>query len=163
MNNLLISPAQLTEIGTILQINQAAIPGVYPLNEYEISEIISVAPYFRVAKVNKEVVGYQIAYTSDHKYDGEEFSWFQKHLAQFMYIDQIAVAPSARRLQIGSRLYAEAEKFAHAHQFNRLACEVNLEPPNPASLRFHVGLGFQQLGILSVSDGRTVALLQKKI
>src|SRR5258708_6395523 len=49
----------------------------------------------------------------------------------FSYIDQIAVAPQARRARIGAQLYAHAAGYARAHEIPVLVCEVNLDPPNP--------------------------------
>ncbi len=46
---------------------------------------------------------------------------------------------------------------------SRLTCEVNLEPPNPASLEFHRRIGFSEVGRLNTRDGRTVALLSRNV
>ena len=48
-------------------------------------------------------------------------------------------------LGIGKQLY-EAAFSEMAGQRDMLICEVNLEPPNPGSLRFHKSLGFEEAG-----------------
>jgi hypothetical protein len=45
-----------------------------------------------------------------------------------------------------------------------LCCEVNLVPPNPDSMDFHLHVGFRQVGTLETSGGaKKVAMLVKKI
>ena len=44
----------------------------------------------------------------------------------------------------------------------RLACEVNLEPPNEPSMRFHERHGFARVGEQPV-DGKIVAMLVKEL
>jgi uncharacterized protein len=38
---------------------------------------------------------------------------------------------------------------------------VNLEPPNPGSLRFHQSIGFVEVGRLGTADTKMVQLLAK--
>jgi predicted GNAT superfamily acetyltransferase len=41
-----------------------------------------------------------------------------------------------------------------------MSCEVNVKPPNDASMQFHLARGFRQVGTLSHDNGRKqVALL----
>ena len=77
-----------------------------------------------------------------------------------MYVDRIAVAPTTRGRGHARRLYDDL--FAHAlragHQ--RVVCEVNREPPNPASDAFHAALGFAEVGAGTIHGGaKTVRYL----
>jgi predicted GNAT superfamily acetyltransferase len=70
---------------------------------------------------------------------------------RFAYVDRIAVASAARGRRIGETLYAAAiEEFAGTRPV--LLAEVNLEPPNPGSLRFHKRLEFREVGERWESD-----------
>ncbi len=84
-------------------------------------------------------------------------------LPRFLYINQIAVAPPARRVRLGTRLYAHATSHARVHAIPAVVCDINLDPPNPASLRFHGRLGFQEVAVITTHDGRTVALQRKDL
>ena len=161
MVDLVFRPARPDDIATIAAINTAGQPGVSPLTAEAVAYVLADAPYVTVAVLDGEVAGYMIGYMASDAYDGEEFAWFRARLPRFLYIDQIAVAPAARRAGVGAHLYAHAVSFAGAHMAASLVCEVNLEPPNPASLRFHARLGFREVGVLTVSDGRTVSLRQR--
>jgi uncharacterized protein len=163
MQPLVLRSAQVSDIPAIMTINEAGRPNVSPLDTTVIEELFTSAPYFVVAELDSVVVGYMIGYTADHAYDGEEFAWFKGKFPQFLYIDQIALAAEARHQGIGGQLYHHATDFALTQNIPSLVCEVNLNPPNPNSLKFHTRIGFHELGILDVSDGRTVSLLQKRI
>lgn len=163
MTEPVIRPARPDDSAAILGINAAGQPGVSALTAEEVTGALADAPYVTVAVLDGEVAGYTIGYMTDDVYDGEEFSWFRARLPHFLYIDQIAVAPTARHAGVGARLYEHAASFARAHAIRALVCEVNLEPPNPGSLRFHARLGFQEIGVLAVSDRRTVSLQRRDL
>ncbi len=45
---------------------------------------------------------------------------------------------------------------ASAAGHDRIVCEVNAEPPNPASDALHAALGFVAVGVASLAVGKTV-------
>jgi hypothetical protein len=58
------------------------------------------------------------------------------------------------------RLYRDLFEHAAEAGHERVVCEVNSSPPNPASDAFHAALGFVEVGTASVYDGsRTVQYL----
>lgn len=158
-----IRPAQRGDAAAIFAANRSAAPGVTPLDDADLEELFRFASCFQVAERQGEVVAYLAAFPAECQYAGEEFIWFLSRYADFLYIDQVAVAPEHRRRGIASRLYREVEAFAREEGFPRLTCEVNLQPPNPVSLEFHRAHGYAQVGTLQVSDGRFVSLLVKEL
>jgi hypothetical protein len=45
-----------------------------------------------------------------------------------------------------------------------VVCEVNIEPPNPASDKFHRAMGFEEVGQASIHGGtKTVRYFEKMI
>jgi predicted GNAT superfamily acetyltransferase len=163
LDTLAIRPVQARDYPSLLAINHAGHPGVYPLTHNDLAVLLTDCPYFCVAELDGRILGYIIGYTPYDQCDGDEFAWFQAHLSDFLYIDQIAVADSARRSHVGTYLYDHAEDYARHHQLTSVVCEVNLEPPNPASLNFHIKRGFAEIGVLRGADGRTVSLRQKHV
>jgi len=116
-----------------------------------------------VAVTDRDIAGYLIAFLGSASYGGEEFAWFKQRTQNFVYVDQVALARSYRGRGIGSVLYSELERWGSRQQCESLSCEVNLDPPNPASMAFHMSYGFIQIGRMHTSDGRHVALLQKAV
>ena len=52
--------------------------------------------------------------------------------------------------------------FARGHE--RVVCEVNREPPNPASDAFHATLGFSEVGAAAIHGGsKTVRYLAREL
>jgi predicted GNAT superfamily acetyltransferase len=163
MSAVAIRQAQRADTPAIVAINMAGRPGIYPLTPETAADTLAAAPYFVVAELGGQVAGYLIGYTSQDSCEGDEFAWFQRHVPRFLYIDQVAVAPAHRRAGISARLYAQAAAHGRALEIPALVCEVNLDPPNPASLAFHARLGFREVGIVVVQDGRTVSLQHMEV
>lgn len=152
--------ARPSDFDAILRINEEAQPKVMRLSRDELAAALAAAPQFLVWTEGEEVVAYLIAYVGTDSYDGEEFAWFYAHLGEtFLYIDQVAIAPEARGQGIGRALYEALAQRASASGRTALACEVNVLPPNPASLAFHARVGFAEAGRMATSDGREVCLL----
>ena len=148
----------------ILEINREGQPGVVALDLAELRRLDALADYLKVLEVGGEISGYLIAFMRETEYDGEEFGWFRTNYPEpFLYVDQIAVSSRSRKKGLGQALYDDAEAFAMRKLISRLTCEVNLEPPNPVSLEFHLRIGFSEIGRLNTRDGRAVALLSKNI
>ena len=59
-------------------------------------------------------------------------------------------------------LYGAVFHAAKTARAERVCCEVNLEPPNPGSVRFHEQLGFRGIGEQSTEKGQKRVLLMEK-
>ena len=101
-----------------------------------------------------------LAFDQDARYDSPNFIWFRTRYPRFVYVDRIVVAPSARGRGCARRLYDDLFEHAARAGNDRVVCEVNKTPPNPASDAFHAALGFVEVGSASVHGGsRTVRYL----
>ena len=101
-----------------------------------------------------------LAFDQDARYDSPNFIWFRTRYPRFVYVDRIVVAPSARGRGCARRLYDDLFEHTARAGHDRVVCEVNKTPPNPASDAFHAALGFVEVGSDSVHGGsRTVRYL----
>ena len=103
---------------------------------------------------------FMLAFDQSAEYDSPNFLWFRARYPRFVYVDRIVVASPARGRGCARRLYDDL--FGHAVRagHDRIVCEVNSSPPNPASDAFHAALGFVAVGSASVYGGsRTVRYL----
>jgi predicted GNAT superfamily acetyltransferase len=105
-----------------------------------------------------------LAFDQDARYDSPNFLWFCSRYPRFVYVDRIVVASSARGRGCARRLYYDLFEHAVRAGHERVVCEVNMRPPNPASDAFHATLGFVEVGTASVYDGsRTVRYLSRTL
>lgn len=105
-----------------------------------------------------------LAFDQDADYDSPNFVWFRERLARFVYVDRVVVAPLARGRGHARRLYDDLFERARAPGHDQVVCEVNVEPPNPASDAFHAALGFREIGQAAIHDGRkTVRYLRRAL
>lgn len=85
-----------------------------------------------------------LAFAAGDAYASDNFRWFERWHAGFLYVDRIVVDASHRRRGVARAAYAELAAAARG-RFAALVCEVNLAPPNPGSLTFHQACGFRSL------------------
>lgn len=149
----------------VLRINAESQPGVSCLDRAELMRLMAMSgEHLAIEEPDAGLLGYLLAFRSDAPYDGEEFLAFKKSCTTpFIYIDQVAVDAARRRAGLASSLYRAIEAEAHRRGSLALCCEVNLTPPNPGSLTFHQNRGFDRAGVLGTQDGRTVALMTKRV
>lgn len=152
---------------SILELNQNAMPEVSALSAEGLTALAQMANYFRCiadGEQNGAVVAFLLALTAGHDYDSLNYQWFTRHYGSFLYIDRVVVAPTYARRGIGKQLYADVENHARQQGLARLTCEVNIRPPNPASLAFHQQFGFVPLAQQDTEGGKKrVQLLHKPL
>jgi predicted GNAT superfamily acetyltransferase len=95
-----------------------------------------------------------IAFDQDADYASPNFQWFRARYPRFVYVDRVVVSPAARGLGLARTLYHDLFDRAAAAGHTIVTCEVNSEPPNPASDAFHAALGFLVVGSAAIHDGR---------
>jgi predicted GNAT superfamily acetyltransferase len=143
----------------VLRLNEGDVEHLAPLDEARLSELMAEAHHAHVVVDGAEaVLGFVVTFGPGAAYDSPNYRWFAARYTRFLYLDRIVVAPEARRRGVASFVYDEAETAATAHG-GPLVCEVNAEPANEASLAFHRGRGYREVG-RHVAYGKTVALFE---
>ena len=103
-----------------------------------------------------------IALDQDAAYRSVNFKWFQARRRRFVYVDRIVVSERQRGQGLASLLYRDLFECARAAGHDRIVCEVNLEPPNPASDAFHEKMGFVAVGRADLQpSGKAVRYWEK--
>ena len=105
-----------------------------------------------------------IAFDQDARYDSPNFLWFRQRYPRFVYVDRIVTAASARGRGYAQQLYFDLFEQASRAGHERVACEINLSPPNPGSDAFHAALGFAEVGSAAIHGGaKTVRYLARAL
>jgi len=140
-----ITPADCADHAAVLALNNDAVPNVNRIDLTRLAELHDLSIYFSVARAASGIAGFLLALDDTAAYDSLNFRYFQDRYPAFIYVDRVVVHPDHHRAGIGARLYADLLSCT-ASRATMLACEVNLEPPNAGSIRFHRQLGFVPVG-----------------
>jgi uncharacterized protein len=115
------------------------------------------------AKVAAPDYGYLITFAPDASYDSPNLKWFVNRATKFVYVDRIVVAAKARGQGIARAFYDDLFVAAREAGFDEVTCEVNSDPPNPVSDKFHAALGFVPVGSATLPNGKTVTYMARQL
>jgi predicted GNAT superfamily acetyltransferase len=155
----------ITDVARVLEINNANTPGVSELTLSELeTDIKNCLHALAIDNEHGEVCAFCITFAPDAPDAGANHQWFADRFESFVYLDRIAIDPTYQNLGLGVLLYQSVEQQMIASaQHSLLCCEVNLEPPNPGSLRFHHRIGFAEVGQHSPQQNYVVSMLSKNL
>jgi hypothetical protein len=156
---------EISDVARVLEINNANTPGVSELTMSELeTDIKNCLHALAIDNEHGEVCAFCITFAPDAPDAGVNHQWFADRFESFVYLDRIAIDPTYQNLGLGALLYQSVEKQMIASaQHSLLCCEVNLEPPNPGSLRFHHRIGFAEVGQHSPQQDYLVSMLSKNL
>ena len=154
---------ELTDLARVLEINNANTPGVSELTKNELQTDLSNSLHaLAIDNEQGEVCAFCITFDPSAPDAGDNHRWFAERYKSFVYLDRIAIDSNHQNRGLGALLYQAVEqRMLDSAEHSLLCCEVNLEPPNPGSLRFHKRIGFTECGVQSTAPGNAVTYLQK--
>jgi uncharacterized protein len=145
-----------------LQLNNTHPKETSELDLARLNTLLSMACYAR--GIDQGKTAFLIALDHTAPYQNPNFAWFKSAYQSFVYIDRVIVAESARGRGIARLLYEDLFAAAHSTGVPRVVCEVNSEPPNPASDAFHLAMGFEKVGHAVLYNGaKTVNYFAKNL
>ena len=148
-------------IPAVLALNNAHPAEVSVLDEAGLRALLVQAIY---APVIGGVDAFMVVLDQAAEYASPNFAWCRARYPRFAYVDRLVVAPAARGRGLARRMYAGLFQMAAEAGHTIVLCEVNQEPPNPASDALHQALGFQPVGTATVYGGsRTVEYLARQL
>jgi hypothetical protein len=160
MNARHMTPADFAEV---LALNEESVQYLSPLSYSQLEDLHRQSPFSRVVDVEGRVIAFILALGTGAEYDSVNYQWFERRYAEFLYVDRVVVSPHSRSTGAGSGLYRELFEHASRHLIPVVACEFDVEPPNPASERFHAKFGFIEVGRQSVAGGKKTVSLQTAV
>ena len=149
------------DFASVLALNEQAVQKLSPMTRNQLCAYLAMATIALVAEADGRIAAFALAFEPATRYGSINYRWHAERFDDFLYLDRIAVSPDFRRRGIASELYDEMERLAAAH--GRMVCEVNSNPPNVESLRFHSLRGYRRLGYLVQADGHETVMLEKPL
>jgi predicted GNAT superfamily acetyltransferase len=156
----------------LLPLSPAVEPAVLALNNAHAAELswldrdrltLLLRQAFHARRIG-EVDGFLLAFDQSAAYDSPNYLWFRQRYRRFVYVDRVVVAPAARGQGYAGLLYADLFDRAGRAGHDVVVCEVNRDPPNPASDAFHATQGFAEVGQATIHYGsKTVRYLARVI
>ena len=154
-------PAVDERIAAVLALNNAHAQQVSVLDEVGLRALLRQAFH---APIIGNVDAFLVALDQTAEYASPNFVWFQARYARFAYVDRLVVSPSARGRGLARQMYAGLFQTAANAGHTVVLCEVNQEPPNPASDALHAALGFQGVGEATMYGGsKTVRYMARQM
>ena len=158
--NAVIRPAASTDFEIICALNLAEVQHTSPMDAPRLAELNALSCYHKVASLDGVVSAFLVAMCSGSPYKNDNFEWFSKKFARFVYVDRVVVSSASRGLRLGSLLYEDVFRYARSNAIPLVTCEYNLVPPNEASRHFHEKFGFEEKGTQWVANGTKQVSLQ---
>ncbi|MBN8734939.1 MAG: GNAT family N-acetyltransferase [Xanthomonadales bacterium] len=149
-----------SDFPAILRLNEAEVEKTSAMDPDRLAWLLGMSAYGKVTTLDGQVAAFLIALREGTAYDSDNYLWFASRLPSFLYVDRIVVNARFSGRGVGSRLYDDLFAFARSQGVATLACEYNLDPPNPASRAFHDKFGFRELGTQRVAGGTKKVSLQ---
>jgi hypothetical protein len=152
--------AQSADFPSVLALNQESVRFLSPLSPQRLAAIDREAELHVVIEHGDRVAAFLLAFREQASYDSVNYQWFGLRYPLFLYIDRVVVANDFQAHGAGSCLYRAA--FSHAANAGLpiLACEFDVDPPNPVSERFHAKFGFREVGRQPTAGGGKLVSLQ---
>ena len=146
------------DLNALLALNNAHAVELSWVENSQFENMILNAVYARGVAPAK---GFLIAFDQTTRYDNVNFLWFRARYGNFIYVDRIVVDRAFRGQGAARALYEDLFEFARSQGQSLIVCEVNVDPPNPESDKFHNRLGFKHVGDSLIPSGKRVHYLAK--
>mgnify|MGYP001552749174 CR=1 FL=1 len=157
---MMLRDATPADFPAILALNEAFVKVLSPLDHERLARLHAQAALHRVIERDGRVEAFLLVLREGADYDSPNYRWFAQRYARFLYVDRIVVAADTHARGAGTQLYRDAYSLASRDAVPFITCEFDIEPPNPASERFHARLGFREVGRQQLHGGRKTVSLQ---
>jgi predicted GNAT superfamily acetyltransferase len=155
-----IRAANPADFESVLALNFESERFLSPLSRARLDVLHQQACLHQVVEVEGKVVAFVLALREGENYDSVNYRWFIGRYEQFMYVDRVVVSGALQGRGLGRVLYEAVFAHARATGVPVVTCEYDIDPPNPASARFHRAFGFLEVGRQSVAGGKKLVSLQ---
>ena len=145
----------------VLRLNAEHVELLSPLDDERLEVLRGWADRADVIEVDGRPAGFVLTFGPGTAYDSPNYRWHADRFgSEFYYLDRVVVAPEHRGTGVAHAAYDLLEEVAAT--YGRMVLEVNADPPNEPSLRFHRRRGYEEVGRAG-EPGHVVALMSREL
>lgn len=166
MVNVLIRDAIESDFKSIVRLNSESeqfLNSQALLTVDDLRLLHAAASYHRVAVIDGTIAAFVLAFRRGTSHNDPNYLWFSARFSDFVYVDRIIVGGAARGKGVGKLLYDDLFAWARALRVSRVTCEIDCDPPNEISSKFHSRFGFREVGRHQVDGGKKTVSLQEAL
>lgn len=149
-----------SDFDKIISLNEESVQYTAPMDIELLESLYAQAEVYYAVEVDGELEGFAIGLSKGKIYDSINYNWFSEKYDNFIYIDRIVVSNKMQGKGIGEILYNQIFEYAKTKGILRITAEINIEPPNIVSLKFHQKFNFEEVGKHFSKDGKKLLSLQ---
>ena len=149
-----------SDFESVVRLNDTEVQQTSQMDLDRLRLLVQMSSYCKVALFEGQVVAFLIALREGRHYESDNYIWFASRHPRYLYVDRIVVSAGFSGNKIGTKLYGGLFEFAQSRGVEIIACEYNIEPPNPGSRMFHNNFGFREVGTQWVAGGTKRVSLQ---
>lgn len=160
-DGLVVRPAEPGDFDEILRLNEESVHFLSPLTREKLEHLHDEAETHKViVGSDGKVYAFCLTFREGADYDSVNYRWFSDRYKNFLYVDRVVVDVNHQASGLGRLLYDDV--FMHAKETGvpMVTAEIDIEPPNPVSLKFHRRYGFREVGVQKVAGGKKSVSLQ---
>ena len=158
-----IRSAQMQDADYILNLNEVNVEVLSPMDLDRYRYFLDCSDMFQVAEVNGEPAAFLIALREGiADYTSENYIWFSGQYDRFLYVDRIVIDEKFRGYGIGRKFYEGVFEHAAKAGLSIVTAEIDIEPYNEPSLKFHEAMGFEEVGQQVIRGGEIKVSLQAR-
>ena len=144
---MIIRPAEEKDYKEILELNEADVEMLSPLDEEILRRMSSLTTLFQVAEADGAVAAFLMVYREGSEYWSDNYKWFCERYPRLLYVDRIVIGSKYRKNGVGRSLYEGVITYAKETGVPVVTAEIDVEPEyNAASMAFHKKMGFSEVG-----------------
>lgn len=155
---LMLRDATPADFPRILALNEAFVAVLSPLDPARLTQLHGQAAVHRVIERNGRIEAFLLAFREGSDDAGDNYHWFARRYARFLYVDRIVVDAGAQTQGAGRALYRDIRSLALGDAIPVITCEYDIQPPNPVSARFHARQGFREVAQRQLNSGKVVSM-----
>lgn len=157
---MIIRKFESKDFDRILELNEESVSFLSPLTKNKLESLILESELINIIEVNGIIEAFILTLRQGKDYTSINYLWFSNNYDEFLYIDRIVVSKKMHGKGLGKLLYKSIFTYAKLVNLPYLVAEIDINPPNPKSLKFHEYFGFKEVGKQKVNGGKKVVSLQ---